>query len=422
MKINANVYNHLSSSLVPRKRSTTHKSSELKAVYCSITKYNRNSPLYLLSLSESKQEHMINIKEAALTLRDVAESFSKPDSAIYSKKVLHSDNEASITGAFKSHNTRTLPNELKIRIASLAREQINVGNYVRSSEHSLIAKEHTFTLETINTNAHFSISVTSSDTNIDVQKKLAQYINNRNLGINVSVLTEDSSSALMLSSIETGVPATDDGLYFSIKKDSQGQNLVDVFGLAQTTEFPSNSSFYINDEKHSSTSNHISINQAIELDFHEPTAEPVTISFVPDINSALHQIDMFADAYNSLIDMSKADKKVNLGSRSLFNDISGIVTNHKTALERAGLKIDDTNRIVKDNSLLIESLRNGGLSELFGDTSKLRDDIYQATDRLTLDPAAYINKLIVTYPNAQNKLNSTYTQSRYSGLMYNNYA
>lgn len=422
MKINANIYNHLSSSLVPAKRKTTHKSSELKAVYSSISKYNKNSPLYLLSLSDAKQEHMINIKEAALTLRDVAESFSKPDSAIYSRKELHSDNETSITGAFRNQTARVLPDELKIQINSLAGEQINVGNYVRSSEHSLIAKEHTFTIETINTNAHFSISVTSSDTNIDVQKKLAQYINNRNLGINASVLTEDNNSALMLSSIETGVPATDDGLYFSINRDSSGQNLVDVFGLANTTEFPSDSSFYINGEAHTSASNHISINQAVELDFHAPTEQPVTISFVPDTNSALSQIDMFTDAYNSLINLSETGGKVNLGSRNLFNDISGIVANHKAELESAGLKIDETNRIIKDTPLLVESLRNGRLSELFGEVSTLREDIYQATDRLTLDPAAYINKLIVTYPNAQNKLNSTYNQSLYSGLMYNNYA
>ena len=43
-------------------------------------------------------------------------------------------------------------------------------------------------------------------------------------------------------------------------------------------------------------------------------------------------------------------------------------------------------------------------------------------NRLTLDPLAYIDRLIVTYPNAKEKQTATYTQSVYSGLMYNNYA
>ena len=64
------VYNYLNHDLVPKRRTRTHKASELKAVYNSISKYNQSSPLYLVSLSESRQEHMIDIKEQALTLRD----------------------------------------------------------------------------------------------------------------------------------------------------------------------------------------------------------------------------------------------------------------------------------------------------------------------------------------------------------------
>ena len=62
------------------------------------------------------------------------------------------------------------------------------------------------------------------------------------------------------------------------------------------------------------------------------------------------------------------------------------------------------------------------LNTLFGDNSNLRADIGKAVNRLTLDPLAYIGRLIVTYPNAKEKQTATYTQSVYSGLMYNNYA
>ena len=73
MLIGAHIYNYLNSSTVPKKRNTTHKSSELRAVYNNMAKYNQNSPMYLLSLSASKQSQIINIKEAAITLKEVSD-------------------------------------------------------------------------------------------------------------------------------------------------------------------------------------------------------------------------------------------------------------------------------------------------------------------------------------------------------------
>ena len=62
------------------------------------------------------------------------------------------------------------------------------------------------------------------------------------------------------------------------------------------------------------------------------------------------------------------------------------------------------------------------LHTLFGQDSGLHQDIEKSISRLTLDPLAYVDRLIVTYPNINEKQTATYTQSVYSGLMYNNYA
>ena len=103
MQIGSAVYNHLSMELSPKKRNTTHKSSALKEVYTNMARYNKQSPLFILSLSHTKQARMINIKEAAISLQDVSESFQDASSAIYSKKVIFSENEDIISGGFRSH-------------------------------------------------------------------------------------------------------------------------------------------------------------------------------------------------------------------------------------------------------------------------------------------------------------------------------
>lgn len=420
MRINQNIYNHLSSSLVPKKRNVTHKSSELRAIYNKMAKYNKHSPLYLLSLSEQKQSYMINIKEAAITLKDVAESFANPDSDIYHKRSLKSSDNDAVSGALKSSNYNDIPDSLEVKIVSLATEQVNTGSYIASDGHSFNSGDYRFSINTLGETAHFNVQI-NRESNIEVQHKIAQYINTRSLGIAASVVTNGNKSALIVNSSETGRPSNSDGLYFTFRADGEN-DIVDMLKLNDVSTPPSNSEFYINGSVHSSASNHISINQTIELDFHRPTDEAVTINLVPDTDTAMAQVDMFVDAYNSLVDLSDAEAKMPIGSRNLYNDISVIVSKHKEELEAAGLAIDDNYHLVKNETLLADSVQSGEFSQLFNDISSFKDDVSSATNRLTLDPVAYINKLIVTYPNTSNKASTPYTQSLYSGLIYNNYA
>ena len=306
---------------------------------------------------------------------------------------------------------------------SLAKEQVNIGEYVRSDERSLPAGAHRFAIDTAEGLSQFNLTVNSEDNNLDIQKRLADMINSRELGINVSVLQEGGNSALMLQSTETGAPASQTGLHFSLKDENGGQGLTQIFGLSNVAVMPSDSEFKINGEAHSSTSNHISINQIVELDFHKATKKPVEISFVPDTRYAKEQLDSFIGAYNNLVGLAEKEGHVGIGSRSLLRDISGIVDKHKDTLEHAGITVDDTGRLSMADSENTNLFKEEKLSELFHADSEFRKDIAQATDRLTLDPMAYINKLIVTYPNKEDKAaGATYTQSLYSGLMYNNYA
>lgn len=418
----SNVYNHLSTQLVPKKRNTTHKSSELKAVYNNMAKYNKNSPLYLVNLSDAKQSQIIHIKEAAMTLKDTISTFSDFDSSLYSKKAVSVDDDSTLRAALQSNSTDGLPDNLMIEVSELAREQVNTGTFMESDALDIVPKKHSFTVSTANDAANFSITVTGDDTNLDVQNRVANYINNRGLDVHASLIREGGNSALMLSSVETGISDAEDGLSFHVTSNSTGQNLVELLGMNNVSVYPANSTFSINGEEHHASTNHISINKALELDFYDTSEKPVTVSLIPDATDALEQLDAFVEAYNSLVDLSASGNDSKIGTRNLLNDVSGIVKNHKSELEAAGLVLDENNRLVKNDELLTSSIQSGDFRELFSDMSTFKQDVTKATDRLTLDPMAYINKLIVTYPNRQDKFSTPYNQSLYSGLMYNNYA
>lgn len=421
MKINSNVYNHLNANTVPKKRTNTHKSDQLKAIYTKMAQYNKSSPLYLLSMSDNKQEQIITIKEAALSLRYSIESFSNPEDDMYAKRVFSSTDNSVVSGALKKQDAANIPYSLDIEIHSLASEQVNISKFVKSEEFSLVPKEHRFTLDTLNSSSHFGITVNKGDSNYAIQSKLVNYINNRNIGVNASLIKDGSNSAIMFTSADTGKPATDDGLHFTFTAEGAGQNLVNVFELNNVKSAPENSSFSINGDEHISSSNHISINQTIELDFHKTSEGPVMVGLVTDSSQALEQLNGFTAAYNGLLDISD-NVKSQIGTRSLSTDISGILAKYKTSMENIGIRTAEDGRLFVDKEAVTASLLSGDFASFFEHTDELATDIENATNRLVLDPIAYVDKTIVSYPNVTNKLNNTYTQSLYSGLMYNNYA
>ncbi|MBQ9200086.1 MAG: flagellar filament capping protein FliD [Lachnospiraceae bacterium] len=423
MQITSEVYNYLSNTAMPKKRTTAHKSSELRAVYNNMAKYNKSLPLYKFSLSAEKQDRVINIKEAALTLKDVAQSFNDKESEVYSKKMLISDNEDSVTGELRGKDIGSLPDSLDIQVKALATNQVNTGEFLPSGRRYFSTGSYNFTMDTLNASLHFNLNIDSADNNYDIQSKIANSINSRNQGITASVITDNNeNSALQIVSSETGRPGTADGLYFSFSVDDGNYDIVSDLGLNNVVTEPNNSSFVINGETHAAATNNISVNQVITLDFHSVSDGPVKIQFAPDMDSVMNQVDSFVDAYNNLVDLSDSAAESKIGRRNLFNDISAIVEKHRNELESAGLTISEDNHIVKEESLLVQSLKSGEFAELFNDISSFKDDISLATDRLTLDPMAYINRLIVTYPDTRRNQGTSYNQSVYSGMIYNNYA
>ncbi len=414
------VYNYLNAGLVPKKRNTTHKASELKAVYNSISKYNKTSPLYLVSLSESKQEHMIDIKESALTLRDAAELLGNPDSDLYAKKQLYCDSQDCVTGSFRKHTASELPDALTLKIDELAKEQVNSGTYLENNDRSVPVGTYRIFMDTDIGKLPFTISVDKEDTNQNIQESLVQNINSRHLDIQASLIHEENSSSILLASKNTGIPSNASGLYFSFESED-GNILIDTLGLNNVQTVPRNAQFSINGSMHSSASNHISINQLVELDFHKETTEPVTIRFSPDADLLKNELNSFIDSYNNLVTISEQSEPTSIGSRNLYHDISGIVIKHQEQLAGIGLTTDENNHLIYDDSF-DGTVAADDIQKLFGTGSSLKTDILNSTMRLTVDPMAYINKLIVTYPNVNEKKTSTYTQSVYSGLIYNNYA
>ncbi|MDD3413398.1 MAG: hypothetical protein PHY47_05300 [Lachnospiraceae bacterium] len=74
-----------------------HKKSELKNIYNSILKQNKEAPLYLYKSKKETQEFAVGLKENARQLKNTISSLSSQDATSFlDKKVAYSTNPDSI--------------------------------------------------------------------------------------------------------------------------------------------------------------------------------------------------------------------------------------------------------------------------------------------------------------------------------------
>ncbi len=422
--INYNVYNYYGMTYLPKTNTKydTHKSNELKNIYKSMVSHNKVSPLYKFSLSQETQDYALSIKDAAISLKNISSFLSDDTDTVFNKKVYSSTDEDVLDVRLKTDDYSKAPEKLTLRVNQLASSQVNTGRYVNAKAKGLVNGTYDLHLETSRGNYLFTLKVNSSTRNIDAQQSLADAINQNQVSIRARVDIHGSDSALILESQDTGEGAIEDGLQFSFAEENPNQPLINFLGLNNTTRPPANASFTINEESHTSATNSISINNAVEIDLLSTSEEDVTLQMQPDTEEISTKVHDFVDSYNHLVSLADKNLEKQRSARKLLTDISKITKKHANVLESSGLTINSKGYIETEEGLLTQSTKNGEFQSLFNDISEFKADIIKTTDALNLDPLAYIDKVIVTYPNTSKTLPNPYVPSMYSGLLFNGYA
>ena len=419
-----NVYNYYGMAYMPKTNTKydTHKSKELKNVYQSMVRHNKQSPLFKFSLSEKTQNYALSIKDAAIDLKNISSFLSDSTDTVFNKKTYSVSDEDILDVHLNADDYAGVPEQMTMQVDRLACSQVNTGNYVNSKNKNLSSGTYELRLSTAQSDYLLSLTVTSSTRNIDAQTSLANAINQNPTGIRAHVDTVGNTSALMIESQATGTGTIEDGLQFHFSETNPNQPLINYLGLNHVTRQPADSAFMINGEAHSSSGNNISINNTIEIDLLKASAQPVSLQLLPDTGEIMHKVHDFVDSYNHLIDLANSNIHDQHSARKLLNDISRIARKHTNALEASGLTLNADGSITTEDSLLIQSTKNGQFQDLFDDISGFKTDIIQTTDKLNLDPLAYIDKVVVTYPDTSRPQPNPYVPSMYSGLLFNGYA
>ncbi len=408
----------------------THKKSELRNVYNSIVKLNKESPIFKITNPTSAQKFAIDMKEASTSISRVLSSISEDptDEAFdFRQKIATSSNTDAVDVTYNNDTSEEPPavSNFELEVKKLAEPQVNMSNYVTEDERGLPTGDFAFEVETNNTVFEFQFTVHAEDNNLGIMNRLSRLVNNSRIGIKAETVSNgEGKVGLRMESTRTGVSQGEERL-FNISSDNtyNSEVLMSRYGLNNVEQQATNSLFTLNGEERTSQANNFTINKVFEVHLLEetPEGEPVTIGFKSDVDAIADNVKALTDAYNELVKVAEKYTNDEPPSTKLYNIISNIAKNNKEDLATIGLNVNDDNTVSIDRERLLDAAQPENWSDTHSKLSKFRNSIENLSSRTSLNPMDFVDKKIVEYKNPGKNLAAPYVTSQYAGMMFNAY-
>ena len=428
----SNVYNFYMTTYAPKSSTPydSHKKSELRGVYNSIVKLNKESPLYILDTSKDSREFAVSMKENARELRNTIASLGGLDEEeLLNKKVAYSSNPNIATAEFigSIQDNDELPT-YDIEVNRLATPQINTGNYLVDDEPvALTPDTYSFDIGIDGLNYEFQFSIKPNDTNRDVQERLARLVTNANIGMKAQVVSgDDNTSYLRMESNSTGLKDDSDPYIYRISdhRTSKSSGTVEYFGLDHVSTMPGNASYVVNGDERTSTSNHITLDRTYEIELtglSSEEGETASIGLKTDVESLTENINTLVRGFNSFLQAVAKYTDHQPKSNQLFNEMSGVARVFAHDLTSVGLNLNLDGTLEVDDETLKQTAMSDDAAEALSPLKSFTNAVLRKSNQVQLNPMNYVNNVIVAYKNPGKNFASPYITSAYSGMMFNSY-
>ena len=425
-----NVYNHYLTTYAPKSatRYDAHKKSELRNVYNSIIKINKEAPLSIVDTSEAAQKYVVSIKENARELRNTITSLSGSDETeLLNRKIAFSSNSAVIDAKYIGDLSQQSEDEnLEIGVEQLAQSQVNTGNYLRKDAMAMPSGTYSFDIAINNTGYEFQFNINPGDTNFDLQNKLARLINNSNIGLAATIKEYDSDhAALSLESVSTGIDLGRVTLFDITENGAEGDdNIASYLGINKVSRYPQNAIFSLNEERRVSYTNHFTVQGKYDITLKglpSSAEETVTIGLKPDMESIAENINYFIGGYNDFVRAAAEYQNSQPKSSQLIREMSRISGLYNSELGPLGISLTEDGTIQVDNTTLKAGLEENGAIESLDGIKRFANAVLNKSNAISLNPMNYVNKTIVAYKNPGKNHAPAYITSQYSGMMFNTY-
>mgnify|MGYP001028163997 CR=1 FL=1 len=424
----ANIYNHFLTAYAPKSitRYDTHKKSELRSIYNSIVKLNKDSPWYLETKGRATQEYAISIKENARLLHNSIASLGGLDAGqtLAKKAAYSSDSDIASVSYVGSGREETPSPSFTLTVNSLAVSQENMGAFLPDEPVSLPADTYSFDVTINDLNYEFQFNINQGDTNKDIQERLIRLVNNADIGIHARLDEGNARSSIRLTSAATGVPDGKSEIFkISDTHTSKQSGTVDYFGLSFISRPPANSSLLINGEPRSTVSNTFTVGKVFEVEI-KGVSEPdtsVSIGLKTDVESLTDNVNSLIGSYNTFISNTSVYRQNQSLSSKLIKEMNTIALHYQEEMKNMGISLQSDSTIAIDEDILQESASSSDGSFSFNTLKNFAGALMQKTTQVALDPMHYVNRTMVAYKNPRHNFATPYITSAYSGMMFSSY-
>ena len=407
----------------------THKKSELRGVYNSIVKINKDSPLYILDSSQESKAFAIGIKENARALKNTIASLGgMEEDDILNRKTASSSNPNVATANFIGEITDDAPTpEFDIEVKKLAAPQVNLGRFLPDNEPvDLPADTYSFDVGINDLKYEFQFNIKETDTNREVQERLSRLINNSNIGLSAEVVSDEESaqSYLRIESVNTGT-RNGSGILFEIsdEESSKSTGAVSYLGIDYTSRMSRDAEFAINGEPRTASSNNFTVGRMYELQLTgiSEDGEQTHIGLMTDVESMTENINTLIGGYNSFVRAAAEYSDMHPKSERLVSEMSALTKVYAEGLTGAGININLDGTLELDVDEFRQSVQDGKVGDSVSSIKGFTQSLLRKSNQISLNPISYVEKTIVAYKNPGKSFSSPYTTSAYSGMLFNSY-
>jgi Flagellar hook-associated protein 2 C-terminus. len=258
-----------------------------------------------------------------------------------------------------------------------------------------------------------------------VQERLVRLINNSDIGIRASLAESEGRSSLRLTSEATGLAFGREQIFtVSDNHTSKTSGTVEYFGLDYTSRDPSNASFLINGEKHSSPANHFSYDKLFDISLKGVSVDdtPLRIGLKTDVESLTDNVYHLIGGYNDFVRAATSYLETQTRSRQLVKEMKGIASVYGESMESMGLNLENDGTLAVDKDTLRETAsQSDDINETFGYLKNFSNMLLRKSNQISLNPMDYVERVMVAYKNPGRNFINPYVTSDYTGMMFDGY-
>jgi len=249
----------------------------------------------------------------------------------------------------------------EVSIEQIATGQENRGTALSATAISGFGGTHTFEIEVDGQVRQLSFTAGFTDNNRTVQQRMADAINQANIGVTASIAANSASgtNALNIAARATGDVAA---ASFAIRDIGDG-NIVERMGVAAATQSAQEARFTVNGEQRTSNVNNVQIG-GVSATLRAPATEPVRIEQTTDAAAGLNQVRDMVGSFNALMDVARNNANVN---PRLQQDLDGVLRSFGPGLRDLGIDIGQDGRLTINQARLEQAatrIEGGGLSRI----------------------------------------------------------